>query len=94
MENWNGTDRFHFNAIVSPQDLVEVITVAIATTFKLIPQTYLPGFEACVREAGAASIMCSYNAVNGVPSCANKFLQNTIVREQWRFEGYIVSKYT
>ncbi|XP_065885424.1 uncharacterized protein [Dysidea avara] len=35
--------------------------------------------------------MCSYNAVNGVPSCANSFLQNTIVREQWGFEGYIVS---
>ena len=57
----------------------------------LLLQTYLPGFEACVREGNAASIMCSYNAVNGVPSCANKFLQNTIVREQWGFEGYIVS---
>ena len=44
-----------------------------------------------MREGNAASIMCSYNAVNGVPSCANKFLQNTIVREQWGFEGYIVS---
>ncbi|XP_065885422.1 uncharacterized protein [Dysidea avara] len=76
LENWNGTDRFHFNAIVSDQDLVE---------------TYLPAFEACVREGKAASIMCSYNAVNGVPSCANSFLQNTIVREQWGFEGYIVS---
>ncbi|XP_065885416.1 uncharacterized protein [Dysidea avara] len=76
LENWNGTDRHHFNAIVSDQDLVE---------------TYLPGFEACVREGNAGSIMCSYNAVNGVPSCANNFLQNTIVREQWGFEGYIVS---
>ena len=43
-----------------------------------------------MREGNAASIMCSYNAVNGVPSCANSFLQNTIVREQWGFEGYIV----
>ncbi|XP_065885783.1 uncharacterized protein [Dysidea avara] len=76
LENWNGTDRVHFNAIVSDQDLVE---------------TYLPAFEACVREGNAGSIMCSYNAVNGVPSCANSFLQNTIVREQWGFEGYIVS---
>ena len=57
----------------------------------IIFQTYLPAFEACVREGNASSIMCSYNAVNGVPSCANKFLQNTIVREQWGFEGYIVS---
>ena len=58
---------------------------------RLSLQTYLPAFEACVREGNGGSIMCSYNAVNGVPSCANSFLQNTIVREQWGFEGYIVS---
>ena len=38
-----------------------------------------------MREGNAGSIMCSYNAVNGVPSCANKLLQNTIVREQRGF---------
>ena len=47
-----------------------------------------------MREGNAGSIMCSYNAVNGVPSCANSFLQNTIVREQWGFEGYIVGDET
>jgi len=56
-----------------------------------ISQTYLPAFEACVREGNAGGIMCSYNAVNGVPSCANSYLLNTIAREQWGFEGYIVS---
>jgi beta-D-xylosidase 4 len=65
MDKWNGTDRVSFNAIVSDQDLVE---------------TYLPPFETCVRDAQVASIMCSYNAVNGVPSCANKFLLQTIAR--------------
>ncbi|CAF4437854.1 unnamed protein product, partial [Rotaria magnacalcarata] len=65
LENWNGTDRFHFDARVSDQDLIE---------------TYLPSFESCVRDAKVASIMCSYNAVNGVPSCANKFLLQTIAR--------------
>ena len=35
--------------------------------------------------------MCSYNAVNGVPSCANDLLQNKIMRDEWGFEGYIVS---
>ena len=94
LDDWNGTDRFHFNAIISPQDLVEV-TCAIAeshlcayNSYSL--QTYLPGLEACVKEGNVASIMCGFNAVNGVPNCANKFLQNTIVREQWVFEGYIV----
>jgi beta-glucosidase-like glycosyl hydrolase len=76
LENWNGTDRHHFNAVVSAQDLVE---------------TYLPAFESCVRTSHGGSIMCSYNAVNGVPSCANDFLQNEIVRGEWGFTGYIVS---
>jgi beta-D-xylosidase 4 len=65
LEKWNGTDRQHFNAIVSDQDLIE---------------TYLAPFESCIRDAKVASIMCSYNAVNGIPSCANKFLLQTIAR--------------
>ena len=65
LENWNGMDRHHFDARVSDQDQVE---------------TFLPPFESCIRDAKVASIMCSYNAVNGVPSCANKFLLDTIAR--------------
>jgi beta-D-xylosidase 4 len=65
LENWNGTDRHHFNAIVSDQDLVE---------------TYLPPFETCIRDAHVASIMCSYNMLNGIPACANSFLLQTIAR--------------
>ncbi len=65
LENWNGTDRHHFNAIVSDQDLVE---------------THLPPFETCVRDARVASVMCSYNMINGIPSCANRFLLQTIAR--------------
>ena len=37
------------------------------------------------------SMMCSYNAVNGVPSCANGKFQNDLVREQWGWDGFIVS---
>ena len=65
LENWNGTDRFHFDARVSDQDLVE---------------THLPAFETCIRDAKGASIMCSYNSVNGIPACANQFLIGTIAR--------------
>ena len=35
--------------------------------------------------------MCSYNSLNGVPSCANARLNNAVLREQWQFDGYIVS---
>lgn len=65
LERWNGTTRSHFNAIVSDQDIVE---------------THLPTFESCVRYARGASIMCSYNAINGVPACANQFFLQTIAR--------------
>ena len=43
-----------------------------------------------MREGSGASIMCSYNAVNGVPSCANDLIQNKIVRDQWGFQGFFV----
>lgn len=54
-------------------------------------QTYLPAFEAGIKEGRAGSVMCSYNAVNGVPSCASPFLLQDILRSQWDWDGYIVS---
>jgi beta-D-xylosidase 4 len=65
LEHWNGTDRTQFDARVTDQDLLE---------------TYLPPFESCIRDAKVASIMCSYNAVNGIPSCANQFLLQILAR--------------
>ena len=101
LENWNGTDRFHFNAIVTDQDLVEVTLpcndIIMHITLSLLcvinntyTQTYLPAFEACATEGNAVSFMCSLNAVNGVPSCANGLLQNSVAREKWGFSGFIV----
>ena len=52
---------------------------------------YLPAFEACVRDGRALGIMCSYNAVNGVPMCANKHLLDEILRGRWGFDGYVTS---
>ena len=65
LEKWNGTDRHHFDAKVTDQDLVE---------------TYLPSFQSCIEDARVASIMCSYNSINGVPACANRLLLETIAR--------------
>ena len=62
----------------------------IVVSVNTLLQTYFPAFEACVREGRGASIMCSYNAVNGVPSCANGVIQNEIVRNQWGFGGFFV----
>jgi beta-glucosidase len=54
-------------------------------------ETYLPQFEAAVREGGAFSVMCSYNRVNGDPACASPRLLGEILRGAWGFPGYVVS---
>ena len=53
--------------------------------------TYEPAFHACIHEGGARSVMCSYNAVNGVPSCGNAGLLTGRLRDAWGFDGFIVS---
>ncbi|OQR97647.1 beta-D-xylosidase, partial [Thraustotheca clavata] len=68
--------RHSLSAQVTPQDMAD---------------TYFPAFEACVKQGHVSSIMCSYNAVNGIPSCADKHFLTDIVRKEWGFDGYIVS---
>jgi beta-glucosidase len=53
--------------------------------------TYLPAFRAAVVEGHAGSVMCSYNAINGQPGCANEFLLQHTLRGAWHFQGYVVS---
>lgn len=56
-----------------------------------LEDTYLPAFRATVIEGGVRSIMCVYNAVDGVPGCANEMLQQQHLRQSWGFPGYVVS---
>lgn len=48
-----------------------------------LSEYYLAPFKTCARDAKVGAIMCSYNAVNGIPSCANRFLLQTMLREHW-----------
>jgi beta-glucosidase len=68
--------RHSFDAIVTPKDLRE---------------TYLPAFRDCIIEAKAHSIMSAYNRTNGEPCSSSKTLLVDILREEWKFEGYVVS---
>src|SRR5438067_1621371 len=52
---------------------------------------FLYPFEVAIREAGARSVMPSYNEVDGVPSHANQWLLHDVLRGEWRFDGVIVS---
>lgn len=54
---------------------------------------YLPPFKAAI-DAGADTVMCSFNAINGVPGCANKYTETDILKKQWGFDGFIESDYT
>ncbi|KAF8321393.1 glycoside hydrolase family 3 protein [Cantharellus anzutake] len=78
LEDWGGINRFNFDAIVTQQDLAEY---------------YSPPFQSCVRDAKVASVMCSYNSVNGIPSCASPYLLQRVIREFYGLgnETWIVS---
>lgn len=54
---------------------------------------YLTPYKAAVQ-AGAASVMTSFNEINGIPSSANRWLLNDLLRKEWGFKGFIVTDYT
>lgn len=56
-------------------------------------QDYLPPYKAAI-DAGAGSIMSSFNEINGVPATANKWLMTDLLRKQWGFKGFVVTDYT
>lgn len=67
--------RHHFNAVVSDKDLYE---------------TYLPAFKALV-DADVEIVMCAYNRTNGKPCCGSETLLMQILRDDWGFNGHVVS---
>ncbi len=52
---------------------------------------YLPAFEQSIREGGSTSVMSAYNALNGTPCTASSFLLNDLLREEWGFDGVVMS---
>ncbi len=68
--------RHSFNAIVSKQDMNE---------------TYLPAFKACVKEGKVEAVMGAYNRTNGEPCCGSEYLLKEVLRDEWGFDGHVVS---
>ncbi len=60
---------------------------------RLLREVHLPPFRAAV-DAGAATLMSAFNAVNGVPASANSFTLDQILRREWGFRGFVVSDWT
>jgi beta-glucosidase len=60
---------------------------------RVLRETFLRPFRDVIREAGAVSVMASYNEIDGVPSHANKWLLRDVLRKEWGFKGFVVSDY-
>ncbi|MFA6449915.1 MAG: glycoside hydrolase family 3 C-terminal domain-containing protein [bacterium] len=58
---------------------------------KTLREYYFPAFRTCVQEGGAMSVMGAYNAVNGVPCNANRWLLTDVLRNEWGFKGFVVT---
>lgn len=59
---------------------------------RILREIYFPGFKACIK-AGALSVMAAYNSLDGVPCSSNHWLLTSVLRDEWGFEGYVVSDY-
>src|ERR1700735_4491477 len=62
-------------------------------SLRVLYETFLYTFREALREAGAVTLMASYNEIDGVPSHANKWLLRDVLRKQWGFKGFVVSDY-
>lgn len=84
-----GATAKHFAVHSGPENLRHVFD-AQPSAYDL-NDTYLPAFEAAVKEGHVRSVMGAYNSLNGVPACASPFLLQQTLRERWGFTGYVVS---
>src|SRR5499427_5329491 len=60
---------------------------------RTLQEIYMPSFDAAVTQANSASVMCAYSMVNGNFSCNSSYLNNTVLRDQWGFPGFVTSDY-
>ena len=80
----------HYAAYGAPEAGRDYNTVELSE--RILRETYLPAYKACV-DAGARLVMPSFNALNGIPSVANKWLMNKVLRGEWGFKGVVISDY-
>src|ERR1019366_7044258 len=80
----------HFAAYGAPVAGREYNTVDMST--QQLYNVYLPPYKAAI-DAGAATVMSSFNSLNGVPNTANPYTLQTILRQEWGFSGTVISDY-
>lgn len=81
----------HFAAYGAPEAGREYNSVDMSE--KRLREEYLPAYKEAV-DAGAGLVMTSFNTVNGIPATANRWLNRRILREEWNFDGVLISDYS
>lgn len=92
-----GDDKNYIKVIATPKHFVannqeeNRFAYDAKVSEKALREYYFPAYKATIQKGNAQSIMSAYNAINGVPSTANSWLLNDILRKEWGFNGYVVS---
>ena len=81
----------HFAAHGQPESGINCAPVNVS--LRLLREVFLSTFKAAILEGGAQSVMASYNEIDGVPSHANRWLLEDVLRKEWGFQGFVVSDY-
>ncbi|HEY5040482.1 MAG TPA: glycoside hydrolase family 3 N-terminal domain-containing protein [Verrucomicrobiae bacterium] len=81
----------HFAAHGQPESGQNCAPVNISE--RVLRETFLQPFKDCLEQAGAISVMASYNEIDGVPSHASEWLLRDVLRKEWGFKGFVVSDY-
>jgi beta-glucosidase len=66
---------------------------AVHFSERLLREVYFPAFKACVQSGGANSVMAAYNSLNGIPCSADPWLLTDVLKNEWGFQGFVVSDY-
>ncbi|MEO9851872.1 MAG: beta-glucosidase BglX [Reichenbachiella sp.] len=81
----------HFAAYGAAQAGRDYHTVDMSE--RVLRETYLPPYRAAI-DAGSATVMTSFNELDGVPASGSKYLMTDVLREEWKFRGFVVTDYT
>ena len=81
----------HFAAHGQPESGMNCAPANVS--LRVLRETFLYPFKEAIQKAGVVSVMASYNEIDGIPSHANRWLLRDVLRDEWGFEGFVVSDY-
>ncbi len=81
----------HFAAHGQPESGINCAPVNVS--LRVLRETFLFPFHEAIRRGGVVSVMASYNEIDGIPSHANEWLLRDVLRDEWKFDGFVVSDY-